>query len=263
MHRYDSALIRVERRRIVRLAVALATLAPARGVRAVTPTSPSSLVVAFVADFEPFVMGRDGGILVELVREAARRLGYGVRKLDFPSLRLDQDPLDAFTSLDMFAGTPATRRPHYHYTPLYAFDNVAASLTERGLKIDSVQDLRGKFVVAFHNAALHLKEPFTSFHRQVLANSKSYLETERMASIVAMLLNGRAQVVLLDRTFLRYYARQQGRPGLQGITLHELFPERNIIYLVGKDQPLIARMQRQLQQMEQTGWTAGMLKNYL
>ena len=231
-------------------------------LHAAEPAGPT-MAVAFVADFEPFVMGQDRGILVELVREASRRLGRTLRKLDFPSLRLDQDPLGEFPTLDMFVGTPATRRPEYFYTPVYAFDNVAASLTERALRVATVHDLAGKSVVAFPNASMHLKEPFTTFHRQVLASSKAYLETERMESIVAMLLSQRAQVVMLDRTFLRFYARKLGRPNLQGITVHELFPERNIIYAVSKQQHVIAQVRKHLDDMERSGWTATMLKAYL
>lgn len=240
-----------------------ATLAAlSAGAAAQLPPTSAPLAVGFVVDFEPFVMG-DEGILVELAREAARRLGYALRKLEFPSLRLDQDPLNEFPAMQVFVGTPNTHRPDYHYTPLYAFDNVAASLTDSKLNIRTLDDLKGKSIVAFNNADVHLKEPFTSFHRQFLAGTKTYLETERMESIVSMLVNQRAQVVVLDRTFLRFYARKMGRPDLAGITLHELFPQKNTIYAVSKNRALIDGLRLQLQQMDSSGWTAGMLKKYL
>ncbi|WP_326534183.1 substrate-binding periplasmic protein [Pseudorhodoferax sp.] len=247
-------------RRLFLCGTALGALGGTAG--AALPPSASTLAAAFVADFEPFVMG-DGGILVDIVREAARRQGYGLRRLEFPSLRLDQDPLGEFPDLTMFVGTPNARRAGYHYTPVYAFDNVAATLSDSRLQIASLQDLAGKSIVAFNNASLHLKEPFTSFHRKELAGAKGYLEIERMESIVAMLLNQRAQVALLDRTFLRYYARKLGRPNLAGITVHDLFPEKNEIYAVSKNAELIAALGRQIQQMQASGWTAEMLKKYL
>lgn len=224
---------------------------------------PAPLVAAFIENFAPFVMEDERGILVDLVREAARRLGRNLRKLDFPSLRLDLDPLDKYPKLDIFVATPAARRPSYHYTPLYAFENVAASLTDRGLRIDSVEDLAGKSIAAFYHASKHLKEPFTTFHSRVLASARNYQELERMESIVSMLLARRVQVVLLDRTFVRYYARKLGRPDLAGITVHEIFPQRNNIYAVGKNAQLIAQMRKHLDEMERGGWTATMLKTYL
>jgi polar amino acid transport system substrate-binding protein len=231
-------------------------------LRAALPPVSAPLSVAFVAGFEPFVMG-EGGILVELAREAAKGAGYTLRRIELPSLRLDRDPLGDFPELHMFVGTPSAHRPDYHYTPLYAFDNVAASLTASQLTVNRLQDLSGKTVVAFNNANLHLKEPFTSFHRQALAGQKSYLEIERMESIVAMLLHERAQVVLIDRTFLRYYARKLGHPDLAGIRVHELFHEKNIIYAASKNAELVAAIRQQLQRMQASGWTATMLRRYL
>ncbi|MCW5626943.1 MAG: transporter substrate-binding domain-containing protein [Burkholderiales bacterium] len=246
------------RRRLLRAAVALA----AAGAGTAHGYRTAALSVGFIADFEPFVMEQTG-ILVDLMREALRRMGRELHKLDFPRSRLNQDPLASFPGLHMFVGTPPVHQPIYHYAPIYAFDNVAASLTDRKLDIRRLEDLAGKSIVAFNQASFFLKVPFRTFHDRILRNSSSYLEVDRMESVVAMLLNRRAQVILLDRTFLRYYARKLGHPDLAGITVHELFPEKNIIYAVSRHRDLIVGVRRSLRDMEKNGWVASMLKTYL
>jgi ABC-type amino acid transport substrate-binding protein len=210
----------------------------------------------------PFVINRSEGIFLDLMREALRRLGYGLKVYDFPSRQFDFDPLHEFTGLDLFVGTPQTHRADYAYAKVYEFSNVAVTLSESRLKIDKVDDLRGKDIVAFNNASDHLKEPFHTLYVNELAKSKRYHEVENHRSQFEMLLSKRTQVIVLDRTMVNYYAAQFGRKDLRGLSLHEIFPETNAVYAVGKDAELVASIGKTVAAMQHDGSLQRLLRPY-
>ncbi|KHD25671.1 hypothetical protein NM09_08155 [Vibrio caribbeanicus] len=217
--------------------------------------------VGFVVGIPPFVIG-DSGILVDIVGEALKRSGYTISNYKFPSKQFDQDPLNAFKELDIFVGTPLTFRVNYSYGKVYEFDNVAVSKSSNQLTIDSVSDLKGKYIVGFNNASQHLKEPFTTFYKQELANWEGYKEIENQQAQFDMLMKDRAQVILLDRSMAYYYARQAGVENMQGFTFHEIFPLKNTIYVVGRDQKFIKIITSNLEQMLKDGSLDALIDEY-
>ncbi|MDP2571995.1 transporter substrate-binding domain-containing protein [Vibrio penaeicida] len=217
--------------------------------------------VGFVVGIPPFVVG-DSGILVDLVTEALGRSGYKVVNYEFPSKQFDQDPLNAFEELDIFIGTPLSFRVDYSYGKVYEFDNVAVSKASSQLKIDRISDLKGKYIVGFNNANQHLKEPFTTFHNQELKNWEGYKEIENQQSQFDMLMKDRTQVILLDRSMAYYYARRAGVKNMEGLVFHEIFPLKNAIYVVGRDQEYIQLISSNLESMRKDGKLDELLKNY-
>jgi len=253
---------RVRRRAWLAAAAACAPALWAPGAaRAWAPVS-ASLRVGFVVDLEPFVIGPSSGIFPDLMREALRRLGRVMEPFQFPSRRFDFDPLGQFADLDLFVGTPATRRADNFYAPIYEFSNVAVSLTESRLDIQSVDDLRGKDIVAFNNAGIHLKQPFTALYERELKNSPLYHEVENQHAQFNMLLKKRTQVILLDRTMVRYRAAKFGIKGMRGLTLHEIFPATNTVYAVGRDAELIRLLDETVKAMQRDGSARKVLAAY-
>ena len=221
-----------------------------------------SLNVGFVVDMVPFVIKRNEGIFPDLMREALQRLGYELKVYDFPSRQFDFDPLNEFSGLDLFVGTPQRHRDDYHYAKIYEFSNVAVSLAESHLRIDKVDDLRGKDIVAFNNASDHLKEPFHTLWERELKKSRLYHEVENQRAQFEMLVTKRTQVIVQDRTMVRYYATQFGFKNMQNLTLHEIFPEANAVYAVGKDAALVERIGKTMKALEQDGTVRRLLRPY-
>jgi ABC-type amino acid transport substrate-binding protein len=209
--------------------------------------------VGFVVDLEPFVIKEWSGIFPDLMREALKRLGHTMEPFQFPSRRFDFDPLGQFADLDLFVGTPVSHRADNFYAALYEFSNVAVSLSASRLDIRSVDDLRGKDIVAFNNAGLHLKQPFTALYERELKNSPLYHEVENQHAQFRMLLEGRTQVILLDRTMVRYRASQFGVQDMKGLKLHEIFPATNTVYAVGRDAEFIRRLEESFKAMHRDG----------
>ncbi len=217
--------------------------------------------VGFVVGIPPFVVG-DSGILVDIVNEALGRSGHKVVHYEFPSKQFDQDPLNTFEELDIFIGTPLNFRADYSYGKVYEFDNVAVSKASSQLKIDRVVDLKEKYIVGFNNANQHLKEPFTSFYEKELKNWEGYKEIENQQSQFDMLMKDRTQVILLDRSMAYYYARRSGVKNMDGLVFHEIFPIKNSIYVVGRDQKYIKIISSNLEIMRMDGTLNELLQKY-
>lgn len=217
--------------------------------------------VGFVVGIPPFVIG-ESGILVDIVGEALKRSDYTISNYKFPSKQFDQDPLNSFSELDIFVGTPLNFRVNYSYGKVYEFDNVAVSKTSSALKIDRVSDLKGLYIVGFNNASQHLKEPFTTFYNQELAKWEGYKEIENQQAQFDMLLKDRAQVILLDRSMAYYYAKKAGVENMQGFTFHEIFPLKNTIYVVGRDQKYIQVIKDNLDEMRSDGTLERLVAEY-
>ena len=194
------------------------------GLLRAAPAAGRTLNVGFVVDMVPFVIRRTEGVFPDLMREALSRLGYGIK--------------------------------------VYDFSNVAVSLAENRLQINSVDDLRGKDIVAFNNASEHLKEPFRTLWKRELKGSRLYHEVENQRAQFEMLLAQRTQIILLDRTMVRYYAAQFGLKDMKGLSLHEIFPETNAVYAVGKDAVLVESIAKTMQVLKRDGTVQRLLRPY-
>jgi len=230
--------------------------------RAVPATVKQTLSVAFVVDLIPFVVNKDRGVFPDITREALRRLGYQMKAFAFPSRQFDFDPLSRFADLDLFVGTPVEHRADYHYAKIYEFSNVAVSLASSRLKIESVSDLSGKDIVAFNNAGPHLKQPFTALYERELKHSSLYHEVENHNSQFQMLLDKRTQLIILDRTMVRYYSAQAGIKAQAGLVVHEIFPLTNAVYVVGRDAALMSRIEIAVGDMMRDGTVRKILAPY-
>ncbi|WP_394145090.1 substrate-binding periplasmic protein [Vibrio atypicus] len=217
--------------------------------------------VGFVVGIPPFVIGEEG-ILVDIIGEALKRSDYKISNYKFPSKQFDQDPLNTFDELDIFIGTPLSFRVDYSYGKVFEFDNVAVSKASSELTIDSVSDLKGKYIVGFNNAKQHLKEPFTTFYNQELANWDGYKEIENQQAQFDMLVKDRTQVILLDRSMAYYYASKAGVKNMEGFVFHEIFPIKNTIYVVGRDQKYIQLIKQNLNEMERDGTLLALVEKY-
>ena len=253
---------RVGRRRLLAAGGAFALLGLEARVLSATPVTRQTLSVGFVIDLIPFVLNKDRGVFPDITREALRRLGCQMKAFAFPSRQFDFDPLSRFADLDLFVGTPVEHRADYHYAKIYEFSNVAVSLASSRLKIDSVSDLSGKDIVAFNNAGPHLKQPFTALYERELKHSSLYHEVENHNSQFQMLLDKRTQVIILDRTMVRYYSAQAGIKAQAGLVVHEIFPLTNAVYVVGRDAALMSRIENAVGDMTRDGTVRKILALY-
>lgn len=167
--------------------------------------APAATVrMGFGDNLPPYILvERDGGIEVEMVREALALRGHTLRADYLPMGRL---PL-AYRSgrvdaIMMDVGEDMAGRGHYAEPPVL-YDNVFYTLRARKLRIERPEQLRGRSIMAFVGAAKRYPDWLGA-----LSRSPDYAERNNQAAQPLLLALGRYDVVLSDRTIFQYYVWQ-------------------------------------------------------
>lgn len=171
----------------------------------------ASVRMAFGEKIPPFCFPQTAsGIEVDVFREALALRGHTLEPLFFPFARVPLEfkagTVDA-TMTDL--GQDLTRYGGHHGDTAVVYDNVLITLHERGLKLRKPSDLDGLRVVSFPGAVAR----FPAWLEPVRA-AGHYNEINDQAVHVRLLMLGRCDVVLSDRTIFRYFVKQAKRePG--------------------------------------------------
>ncbi|HEX5792339.1 MAG TPA: transporter substrate-binding domain-containing protein, partial [Rheinheimera sp.] len=157
------------------------------------------------------------GFELELLREVVRRMGHEAVFVFVPNSRIR-------ALLESGNGDIATLQPNqpdepglFFSQPYIRYQNVVVSRTNDELTIQHPADLAGKAVIAFQGASRVLGPDY----RDTAAQNKVYQETVDQRAQVEMLLQGRAQAIVLDRNIFTYHQQNAASP--VAVTLHELF----------------------------------------
>ena len=169
-------------------AVCLAAPARAREVR---------VGIGFV--LPPYVIREnDSGLEVEIIRRALAEAGHTAVFVYLPNLRLvlemGRGNLDAVAANRAYDLGRETGKPAYVSGPTVEFHNYAITRRADGLVIRSLDDLRGKRVLAFQNARKYLGREF----REAVASVKCYREVADQSLHAGMLYADRTDVVISD-----------------------------------------------------------------
>lgn len=207
------------------LAGLLRSLATAAALcAAILPASAATVVkVGIGLNKPPYIMAPDAalpGFEYEIAEKALAASGYLLQPEQLPQTRalalLRADQLDGMLSVDEgIGGTDFFSEPYISY------QNVAVTLSSRGIKLRQISDLRQYSVAAFQNAHLLLGEEF----RQVASRHRNYREHPQQVTQNRLLFSGRVDVVVGDRLIFRYLTRQMEPPLPmdQAVDYHALF----------------------------------------
>ena len=180
----------------------------------------------------PYVIREnDTGLEVEVIRRALAEAGHTAVFVYLPNLRLvlemGRGKLDAVAANLAYDLARETGKPAYASGPTVEFHNYAITRRADGLVIRSLDDLRGKRVLAFQNAAKYLGKEFG----QVAESLECYRELADQSLHAGMLYADRTDVVISDkRIFLYWRARLAGAGQCKGVDLdqplefHDIFP---------------------------------------
>ncbi|MGB1237264.1 MAG: substrate-binding periplasmic protein [Pseudomonadales bacterium] len=161
------------------------------------------------------------GIVVDIIAHTLQRTGHQSRFDFLPNNRLSS----AFErgTYDVSFGIPVTLDSEqvYFSDALLNFENMAISLSSSAFTIERIDDLAGKRIIAFRNAAKFLGPAFSKL---VHANPQ-YAEVTKQQVQLQLLLKGRTDVVIMERRIFRYFAKALGTRQLQGqrFVEHPLF----------------------------------------
>ncbi|GIZ51859.1 substrate-binding periplasmic protein [Noviherbaspirillum aridicola] len=199
--------------------VAAALIAAMLPAQAATP-----LKIGIGLTKPPYIMAPASdlpGFEYEIAEKALAASGYRMQAEQLPPARalalMRADRLDGMLTVDEGIGGA-----HHFSEPYIHYQNVAVTLTARGIRLRHVDDLLQYSVAAFQNAHLLLGEPF----RQMAMRHRNYREHPQQVTQNRLLFSGRVDVVVGDRLIFRYLTREleSPLPVAQAVEYHALFP---------------------------------------
>ncbi|WP_159995193.1 ABC transporter substrate-binding protein [Roseomonas sp. 18066] len=198
----------------------------------------------------PYIIERENrGVEYDIVKEALALRGHRMVPSYVPFARipveLERDAADAAMTVNDSSGIRAC------FSDVHIiYRNYAISLASRGLKIEAMDDLRGKSIRAFQNARLYLGPAFNA----VTADNPGYAETANQQTQNAMLFAGRVDVVVGDINIFNWFNRTlpASAEAQQPVALHALFEP--VAYRVGfRDATLCAAFNGGLAELRASG----------
>lgn len=166
-----------------------------------------AISVIFSGSTPPYVIKEhDNGIVIDIVREALAPKGYTVKPVYLPIGRgakmFAEHKVDATSIIKKSSGL----KNAYYSDYFMQYHNHAFALKTPGRRvhIESIDDLAGLDVIAFQYADRYLGEAFG----KVVANNPRYREFADQETQVRMLLKGRTDVAVMDRSIFEFYRRK-------------------------------------------------------
>jgi polar amino acid transport system substrate-binding protein len=167
------------------------------------------LVIAFSLDTPPYVMDEGKtGIEIDIVRAALAPKGYTftVRQMPYGELA------DAVKEEGVDAAATVTKLDNgtFYSDEYITFHNAAISKKSAGLTIDSIEDLKGKSILAWENAYEDLGPKFaTLFSPDVKAPYREkYREIANQKNQVEMFWKGEAEVIVIGEAVMKWFTQE-------------------------------------------------------
>ena len=160
----------------------------------------------------------NSGMEYDIIKEALAQQGHNLTLHYVPFVRVavDYKNFDGATTINESSGISGN-----YSDEVMTYRNYAISLKENGLKIDTIQDLKDKRIVAFQNASKYLG----SEYNEVTKNNSKYSEQGNQSLQVKMLYSNRADAVVSDINIFKYYKKKTTDIDTSGeVVLHEIFP---------------------------------------
>lgn len=208
----------------------------------------------------PFVIEEnDSGMQLDIIREAFKTENIEVKFIHLPLART----ITGFQRWDV-DGVITLPEDYQHpgmflSAPYISYQNVAVTLNESALSINSVADLSGKSVAAFQNAKKFLGDNYN----KVLAYSLDYREIADQSKQITMLYSRQAEVIVLDVNIFKHFLRKNsGAMYHKAVNIHYIFDER--LYVAGfKNEGNRDRFDRGIRLIKDNGTYQATLDRYL
>ena len=172
----------------------------------------------------PFIIEENAaGLQLDLIREAFTSVNH---RVDFSHVPLGRS-ISAFKrfNADGIATLPSDyQHPDIFLSkPYISYQNVAVSLSEHNLVLDSLKSLSGKSVIAFQNAKKFLGDDYNAS----VSLSTDYREIADQIQQIEMLFTRGTEVIILDVNIFKYFVKTHvGGRYNRPFTLHYIFDER-------------------------------------
>ncbi len=207
----------------------------------------------------PFIVNENGaGIQLDIIRKALTTQGV---ETEFEHVPLSRNILNfQRIGIDAVSILPSDfqRTNMYVSKPYITYQNVAVSLANRELEINSIDDLSGVSVAAFQKARKFLGD---DFHYKV-AKSSGYREVADQIKQIEMLFSGETEVIILDiNIFIHYCKTHMSSVDENTFKVHYIFDEKN--YSAGfKSLALKTKFDNGIEYIKESGDYQNILNKY-
>lgn len=165
------------------------------------------------------------GLEYDIVKEALAQEGHGMTPRFMALARVNKELegglADAAMTVHPDTGVKGVHLSDSHVT----YRNYAITLARRDLKIDRLEDLAGKSVVAFQNARVNLGPAFKA---AAADGNPRYREEAKQAVQPTLLFLDRIDVVVADRNIFGWFAEdpevKAKTDTTQPVRFHAIFP---------------------------------------
>jgi polar amino acid transport system substrate-binding protein len=169
----------------------------------------------------PYVISQENsGFEVDVARAILADMGHDLSPIYVPFGRTARLLEDNLIDLGLTQNPAHVLDSAILSDPYVVYQNVAVTRAESKFEINSIEDLRGKSIIAFQTADVVLGEAF----RQIVTDQATYMEMARQDRQVDMLMLGHVDVVILDRNIFNYFKSNNTAYSDDEIVFHELFP---------------------------------------
>ena len=188
--------------------------------------SAKELALATSLSIPPYILkDSNSGIQLEIVKEALKVKGYEIREMVYASNKrvqkmFEQNKVDGIINL-------ASNLPNVFYSDtIIEYENVAIALKKHNFKINNIDDLKDKNVLAFQNANKFLTADFSAMAKK----NRRYKEVINQIAQVHNLYKERTEVIVMGKRIFLYFRnqaklKQSKTIGLSNpITIYKIFP---------------------------------------
>ncbi|MCA1931879.1 ABC transporter substrate-binding protein [Rheinheimera sp.] len=166
----------------------------------------TELTVLVGLDKPPYIILDDSsGYELDLLKLLIKKMGYDAVFLHVPNARIKNLMLEGKADVATLQ-KPDPELPLYYSEPYIRYQNVAATLSSKSIRLTHMDQLKPYSVVAFHNARSLLGPDYKLLTDQIL----NYQEVANQSQQLQMLLLERCDLVVMDRNIFYYYAKMAG-----------------------------------------------------
>lgn len=190
-------------------------------------------------DKPPYIRVDDKtGFELELLQQVSERIERCASFIHTPNGRL----LELYQQgvADIVTLQQAKPEGLYASAPYISYENIVITRADLRPPVHSLEDLRGRRVIAFQNAHLFLAEPYA----RLIPAFASYLEVVEQQALPTLLQKNRVDALVMDINIFNYYQRQLPVPPVALLQL-AMFG-KNRYHLLGRDKALMQRFNQAL-----------------
>lgn len=166
------------------------------------------------------------------------------------------------SKLDIAVGVKQKEDAFFYSDILVDFENIVITREEDHLKINNIEDLKGKKIIAFEGAYKYLGEEY-----QKLFNPKNrpstYMETSKQDEQVLAFLKKETDVLIIDKNVFQWYLKKIHGKAPENYHIHAIFPNKNSYTVAFREKNLRDLFNKNLQEIKKSGQYTEILYNYI